>query len=542
MRLYHSNFYQLFLFTLLVLLLAGCTTPVETEVLLPVLLVADGDQETLQLPPGATVQEALNAAGITLGSLDRVEPPVFTVLPEGGEITVVRVREEFEIEQVVIPFEQQYQPSEFLAEGEQQPLQLGENGLQEITYRRLFEDDLEVARSPIKVVTVKEAIPQIMLVGVQTSFTPLEIPGRLAYITDGNAWMLEGTTANRVPIITTGDLDGRVFELSDDGSWLLFTRHSEDEGQINTLWAAEIGNPEQVIDLQTANIVHFADWEPGSTTSFAYSTVEPVQSAPGWQANNDLQRREFSGFGWVSRPEVLIDTNFGGTYGWWGSSFGYAPQPGRLAYAGPDQVGLVNLDVNLLVGETVSQTVALEITPLNTRSDWAWVPGLRWGPDGQVLFTVEHAPPEGLVSAEESPYFDLTAIPLGLGQPVALVENVGMFAYPLPSPLLDLPSGEQAYWIAYLQARFPEQSETSPYRVMLMDRDGSNRRELFPTPEKPGLEPQRDWGVWAPQPLAGSDGATLAMLYQGNIWLLDAVSGQAWQVTGDGRIQRIDWR
>ncbi|MBN1668587.1 MAG: G5 domain-containing protein [Anaerolineales bacterium] len=525
-----------------VLLLAGCTTPPATEVLLPVTLVVDGESQTLQLPPGATVQEALNAAGVTLGSLDRVDPPSFTVLPQGGEVTVVRVREEFEIEQVVIPFEQQFQPSEFLAEGEQQPLQLGENGLQEITYRRLYEDDVEVARSPIKVVTVKEAVPQIMLVGVQTSFTPLEIPGRLAYLSDGNAWMLEVNTANRVPIIASGDLDGRVFELSDDGNWLLFTRHSEAEGQINTLWAAEIGNPEQVIDLQTANIIHFAAWEPGSTASFIYSTVEPVQSAPGWQANNDLQRREFSEFGWVSRPEVWIDTNFGGTYGWWGTTFQYAPQADRLAAAGPDRVGLVRLYPELGAGSVVSQTLLLEITPLNTRGDWAWVPGLRWSPDGQVLFTVDHAPPDGLVSAEESPYFDLSAIPLTQGLPINLVKNVGMFAYPLPSPLLPLTSGEQAYWVAYLQARFPEQSETSPYRVVVMDRDGSNRRELFPPAEKPGLEPQTDWGAWAPQLLPGASGPTLALLYQGNIWLLDASSGQAWQVTGDGRIQRIDWR
>ncbi|NIW44606.1 MAG: hypothetical protein GWN30_07530, partial [Gammaproteobacteria bacterium] len=76
---------------------------------------------------------------------------------------------------------------------------------------------------------------------------------------------MEDSTANRVPIITTGDLDGRVFTLSDDGRWLLFTRHSEEDDVINTLWAVNIENPEVVVNLEVANIIHFADWRPRST-------------------------------------------------------------------------------------------------------------------------------------------------------------------------------------------------------------------------------------------------------------------------------------
>ena len=76
---------------------------------------------------------------------------------------------------------------------------------------------------------------------------------------------------------------------------------------------------------------------------------------------------------------------------------------------------------------------------------------------------------------------------------------------------------------------------------MVMDRDGSNQRELFPPSEAPGIEPQQEWGVWSPEPL-GSGGYMLAILYQGNIWLVDAATGEAWQITGDGRINRVDWR
>ncbi|RME08057.1 MAG: hypothetical protein D6803_02235, partial [Anaerolineae bacterium] len=92
------------------------------------------------------------------------------------------------------------------------------------------------------------------------------------------------------------------------------------------------------------------------------------------------------------------------------------------------------------------------------------------------------------------------------------------------------------------QAIFPEQSETSRYRVYVMDRDGSNRRLLFPPEEAPGIEPGREWGVWSPGRLPESGGWGLAVLYQGNLWLVDTQSGEHFQITGEGRISAVDWK
>ncbi len=93
--------------------------------------------------------------------------------------------------------------------------------------------------------------------------------------------------------------------------------------------------------------------------------------------------------------------------------------------------------------------------------------------------------------------------------------------------------------MAYLQALFPDQSETSRYRVTVMDRDGSNRRTLFPPEESAGMEPQQYWGVWSPTEMPTAEGSTLestgyalAVIYQGNLWLVNTVSGEAFQVTG----------
>jgi hypothetical protein len=117
-----------------------------------------------------------------------------------------------------------------------------------------------------------------------------------------------------------------------------------------------------------------------------------------------------------------------------------------------------------------------------------------------------------------------------------------MFAYPLASPLQSASTGEIDYQIAFLQATFPDQSETSRYRLVVMDRDGSNRRTLFPPAESPGMAPEQHWGAWSPAPLAESASLSLAVLYQGNLWLVDAASGEAVQITGDGLTTRVLWR
>ena len=131
---------------------------------------------------------------------------------------------------------------------------------------------------------------------------------------------------------------------------------------------------------------------------------------------------------------------------------------------------------------------------------------------------------------------------VGGGAPITLISDVGMFAYPIPSPFQDKSSGEKAYEIAYLQAIFPQQSETSRYRLMVMDRDGSNRKEIFPYSSLPGIQPRQEWGAWSPGPMDFSGSLIIAALYKGDIWFIDPLTGEARQVTGDGMIDRILWR
>ncbi len=113
-----------------------------------------GRLSTLEMPAGSTVQQALDKAKLSMKALDRSEPPVYTVLGDGAQIRLVRVTEEFEIEQVVIPYEQQTLRNESLPVEKEVLIQKGKEGLQEITYRRVYEDGVQVSDQPIPIKSV----------------------------------------------------------------------------------------------------------------------------------------------------------------------------------------------------------------------------------------------------------------------------------------------------------------------------------------------------------------------------------------------------
>ncbi len=229
------------------------------------------------------------------------------------------------------------------------------------------------------------------------------------------------------------------------------------------------------------------------------------------------------------REVILLEANAGGQYGWWGTTFIWGSDSAHLAYARADGIGLVNLDEGTL--EPLH-----DIAPFQTLGDWAWVPGLAWGHDNRTLFFVDHGMPLGLESPGASPVFDLIALTGQGGLTLRLASRTGMFAYPSVSPLIEMPNGEIYYQVAYLQAISPLESKDTSYRLMVMDRDGSNHRAIFPMTGEPGIEPQQVRLAWSP----GAD--LLGVLYRGDLWIVDVISGLGQRVTGDGHTLNYDWK
>lgn len=513
-------------------LLTACGPATTSEMAVVPVVVHDLDTTIrMNLTSGSTVQNALEKAGILLSDLDRVDPPTFTPITNPIDIKIFRVIEEFEVEERVIPFDHQTVQNESLPEGQQLLVQPGVNGMQILTYRRLLENGVEVSRSLFKTEISTEAIPEIMVIGIQAPFTPVPVPGRLVYLSGGNAWLIENNTGDRKPLITTGDLDGRVFNLSADGAFLLFTRKPTQSGSdlINSLWVLNLNREElNPAALGIDNVIHFADWIPGSPQTFAYSTVEPRSTAPGWQANNNLHIAVVGADGLLLEDNEVIETNSGGVYGWWGTVFFWSPDGSQLAYARPDSVGLVELELGTF-------TPVKDLVPYQTGGDWAWVPGLAWSEDNILLYLVTHQPTVDSSNSGGQSTFNLTSVAIQDGASINVVQQTGIFSYPKFSPVTD----NAALKLAYLEAVFPEQSETSRYRLVTIDQDGSNRTVLFPPEGSIGLEPQAV--EWAPsrQP---EQPRYIAYIYQGNVWLIDSETGSTRQVTGDGLVSRIDWQ
>ena len=487
-----------------------------------VTIVADG--ETTPLTTRAlTVRDALSEAGITLGERDRITPSEFTPLADGLTITLVRVTEKFDIEEIIVPFEKQTVRNEGLPAGETRLLQTGANGVDELTYRTVFEDGAQVSRSTVRRVTIKDPVPEIIMVGAQTTFTAIPIEGTLAYLSAGNAWIMRDSSGSRKPLTTSGDLDGRVFSLSPDGKYLLYTRDTRKEGAdalSNELWAISATEPNpKPLDLAVDNVL-WADWSPASERTLAYTTAQPRDTAPGWQANNDLFIQTFDTKGKPDEPTLALEPSSGGLYGWFGTNFAWAPDGSRLAFSQSDQLGLIDP-----ANQTAWPVAGYPI--FQTYSDWVWNPSIAWSPDGRFIYTVLHGPPLGLEKPEDSRVFDVAVVAADGLFDAALIPHAGIWANPLPAP-----DGEK---VAFMQAITALESITGTYRLTVMDRDGSNAISLFPTPDQTGLKPLSVTYVWSP------DGEQLALIYEGDLWVVDVDSGKSQQLTGDGQTINPTW-
>ena len=132
------------------------------------------------------------------------------------------------------------------------------------------------------------------------------------------------------------------------------------------------------ISLQVKNVVHFADRVPDIQNQIAYSTVEPRTTPPGWQANNDLVLVNINEFGYPVSKEVLIDTNSGGIYGWWGTTYTWSNSGDMIIYARPDSIGDV-------IPDSKEMIPLFNLLPVETGGDWAWIPGIGFGSDDTTL-------------------------------------------------------------------------------------------------------------------------------------------------------------
>lgn len=520
----HDRYPTVLLFVLILTFWTGCRAPASMRVR-EVMVRADGKEMALRT--GAlTVRETLAEAGVSVGPDDRVEPDLWVEVQDGMTVRVIRVQEEIIVEREIVPYRQQRIRSEALAAGEQKLLQPGKNGQAEVTYRLQFEDGVEVSRAILRQTIVAEPVAQITVVGVEGLIDAVPFAGTMAYLSAGNAWLMRGGSGGRSAVTSTGDLDGHAFDLSPDAKYLLYTQLTETvefDGPFNELYLLDVSLVgEEPIRLPIENVL-WASWSPDGR-SVAYSTGVKG-GPPGWKANNDLWLVDLvnaAGEFAPDEPERILRGESAGIYGWRGAPFAWSPDGKKIAYARPDQVGWVDISSRRAFPFA-------SFSPYVQGDDGAWVPEPTWSPDSWFVASTIHVEEPGR-DPEGSQQFEVWAFDINQQVRVRLTARpVGMWGSPHWSPALE---GGSA--IAYAEADSPTNSWESRYKLYLVDRDGSNKRQIFPGEGEAGIARPVTYR-WSP------DGTHLVLLYLGDLYTIELETAQVQRLTGDGQVTHVDW-
>lgn len=526
-RVYFLRLFSLFCLHF-VLLLAACDTPAPqfiSQEPVEVVLNADGTSQRLTSEAN-NVRELLDEAGISLDDADLIEPPLFTPLSDGLEISITRVTESIEVIEQSIPFQRRSVRNESMS-ADSPPIivQSGRTGLQEITLRIVYYDGLEFSRQQTKVTVIEPTQDEIVMIGVGSSPGDVDFAGQLAFINGGNSVIFRGSTAFAEQLDTGSDLDHRVFSLSPSGNYLLYTRVSTETDTFNTLWVINTIPNAEARELGVENVL-WADWNPDQVDEpqIAFTTGIPTDLLPGWEANNDLWIGDISqSSAGRFRPEQIVEA-YPATYGWWGGNYAWSPSGQYIAYSHADEVGIIDLEAEEENNRTQLQT----FPEYNTRADWVWVPTLSWAPDSQFLAFNKHVSTDPIVAE-----FDtwVANVESGLAKPMA--EGSGIWGHPRWSPITEITdqSGLGPSKIAYLRANNPVESQSSSYTLWLMDRDGSNAQQLYPAAGENSRFPrEQSFMTWGPT------GREIAFVYDDDLYLYDFDENEARQVTQDDNI------
>jgi Tol biopolymer transport system component len=409
-------------------------------------------------------------------------------------------------------------------------IQGGKAGLQEITVRIVYRDGLEFSRQETEIRIVEPAQDEIVMIGVGAAPGNVEFEGLLAYISGGNSVVLRGSSTFPEQINTGADLDRRVFSLSPTGSYLLYTRSTSSDEHFNALWFV---STDRGADPQPLGIfdVLWAGWNPNGIgrPQIGYTTGLPTEQLPGWEANNDLWLADLplvdgEGEETEFEPQKLIEA-YPATYGWWGGNYAWSPNGRYIAYSHADEVGIIDTEAESEAGQRIRLQ---SFTEYNTRAEWVWVPSISWSPDGTYLAFPQHAGDD-----PEATNFDTWVINVANGVGGQFIEQAGIWSYPHWSPATTdaLDPSRETSQVAFLRANNPLDSLRSSYTLWLMDRDGSNARQVYPpVGENSSFPKQQQFMVW------GANGGEIAFVYDEALYMFDLETAEARRITQDDAV------
>ena len=510
---------------LLFLILVACAPTAKRVVLL-----VDGQRRVFDTF-AITVEDVLREQGVPLDEDDRVEPPLFAEVGRSATITLTRVERRVESIAQAIPFTRQVVRDEAYPDGQMRVLQLGANGTVAITYTLTIENGNEVARRETARTLIAQPKDEVLALGTQGSIASVPIAGTLAYIAHRNAWVIRRASGDKRPLTIEGDLDGRVFSLSADGRYLLFSRARADA--LNSLWIVDtlVANDAPHAFAERVNDVVWAQLSPDAR-ALAYSTGEKTPGAPGWKARNDLWVAPLAiGDGAITlrAANQVWKPAMPAPYSWWGANFSFAPDNRVIAYAFANEIGFVDTQDRATDDNPTPRRALKTFAPFYARADWVWVPRVEWSPDSRFIIGVVHAPLGNPRVASDDPTFEVWALARDGSVSAALAKPTGMWSLPTWSPV----DARGASRIAFGVSLAPSDSERSRYALQVMDRDGGNKKQIFPQSDEPGLTHAQI--AWSP------NAQQLVAIREGDVWLYDFATNRWAQLTANGAAALPRW-
>ena len=131
------------------------------------------DGETKQYSVSAqSVQEALQKCGVELSEEDRLNCKPKDKIKDGMQIVVQRVTTEEAVEKEEIPYETAYEDADSLYEGETSVKSAGEKGEKEVKYKLVYVDGKLDGKEVLEEKVIKEPVKEVVLRGTLVQETP----------------------------------------------------------------------------------------------------------------------------------------------------------------------------------------------------------------------------------------------------------------------------------------------------------------------------------------------------------------------------------
>ena len=185
-------------------------------------VIADGGDELALVVTATTVQEALDAAGVSLGEKDVVAPELEAAVADGDTITIQRFTTSTRVEVEAIPFETVTRQTDDLYTDQSEVSQQGREGERTITYRVELLGGEEQAQSVESDEVTREPVDKIVLVGTKERPAPAPAPQPAPATSTSSGSTSSGSSAP-APSVSSGSVWDSLARCESGGNWSINT-------------------------------------------------------------------------------------------------------------------------------------------------------------------------------------------------------------------------------------------------------------------------------------------------------------------------------